>query len=142
MQTGAQSVFALAFCQEPLTGFTRPRIFQTVRTHTDDDECRTTELLCVDGLNRIRLRMDHAEGATALDAILTDRDDLAAFADERDVRMIAPVFAGVTLLIRQNGLLHVALNPAGQGLCGRQDGHCVCADHSMLATGTVTFFGA
>jgi hypothetical protein len=72
--------------------------------------------------------MNHTEGPATLDAIVADGNDLAAFADEGHMGVIAPVFAGVPLLIRKNRLLYITLYPAGQGLCRRDiaDGHCVC----------------
>jgi hypothetical protein len=121
-------VFASAFCQKALTCLTGARILESMRRDTNHNECRPTELLHVQALDSVGLRMNHTERATALDAILTRRNDLAAFADECHVGMIAPVFAGVPLLIWQDYLIHVALNPAGQGLCRRYltDSHYVC----------------
>ncbi len=113
MDAPRQAVFALAFSQETLAGLAGPRILETIRRHTDNDECRPTELLGCDSLDSVCLGMNHAEGAATLDPIVTYGNNLAPLTYEGHMGVITPVFAGIAILIRQNGLLHIALDPSG-----------------------------
>ncbi len=129
MNTAGQPVFALAFIQETLAGLAGAGVFQSMRRHTDDNECGPTELLCVSQcLNGIRLRVNHAKGSTTLDAVLSNRNDFAATADEGNMGVITPMFSRVAVQIGEDCILHVALDPSWQLLCGRHltDGHSVC----------------
>lgn len=117
METGAQTVFALALGQKALTGLARPRILQSIGRHSDHNKCRSTEQLRIpNSLYRGGLCVNHAEGTTTPNTILPHRDDLATLTDECDMGVITTMFACVAFVIWQDRILHVALDPSGQRL--------------------------
>lgn len=117
MNAAGQPVLTLAFVQKSLTGGARAGILEPIGRHTDDHECRTAEQLWIDRLNGIGLCVYHAERSATLEPILAHRDDFPSPTDERHVCVVALMLCRVAMLIRENEVLHVSLNPSGQRLC-------------------------